>query len=329
MLRFQTPIACGLSLAALTPSIASAGAAGHLYAEAFEYASTASVAIYRFPLKNGIPTTKPNLTITGYGGGIAVSGNGTLYVSGGSPHNQIFAFPSGSTKPQRSITIPAMLNCFSSLPAVPGPIAADVHGNLFVALNSFDSLNRSVPAARRRVVGDWRLCYGVAIFGPKQHGGERPEHEVIFSSNQYVAAVGVDDAENMYASMFPSSLVQEYSNALRNPVPTQVFPWQPSTVFVGGLATDSGGDVYMLNQWNEVRVFPPSGMQLRNDMTFEAPHDGATSIAATSQYVYVANDHFIKMGAESVDIYKAGASGAQKPVFSLPVPGLVAVAIGP
>jgi hypothetical protein len=328
MLRLQTLIVLiGLSLAAaLPPSIASAATAGHLYAATYTGATNADL-IYRFPLKNGIPTTKADLTIPGTWGAVAVSRDGTLYATGGARSLQIFAFPYGSTKAQRTITIPPMYQCTTNgLPISIGAIAADVHGDLFVALNGVGPGSARVTTATRRVANDWSLCEGVAIFGPEQRGGERPEHEIALTAGEYVLAVAIDDTENLYASLVAAAVVQEYANAFSHPQLTRVFPWQPSSAFIDGLSTDALGNVYLLNADNEVQVFPPSGMQMRNDMTFQSPHDRVSSIAATSQYVYAAN----YWTTSSVDIYSAVAVGGQtKPLFSVPLPGLASVAVGP
>lgn len=340
MLCLRRPIVlAGLSLAAaLLPSIAPAGAAGHLYASTLAGGAGYPGVIYRFLLKNGIPATKPDLTIPGYCCALAASSDGTLYAQGGAGHRQIFAFPYGSTKAQRSITIPPMFQCDSYYGITIAALAADVQGNLFVGLNGvapqFDvpkppTRSRAAPTANRGVTEDWSLCEGVAIFGSTQSGGERPAHEIVLPVGEYVFALAIDDTENLYASLAASMLVQEYANAFSHPHPTRVFPWQPSTTFIGGLATDAGGNVYMLNLYSEVQVFPPSGMQMRNDMTFASPHASVASIAATSQYLYAANSWIRNGSARSVDVYNASASGAQKPLLSLPVTGLQAVAVGP
>lgn len=328
MSRLQTLIVLVvLSLAAaLPPSIASAGAAGHLYVATYSGATNADL-INRFPLKNGIPAMTPDLTIPGAWGALAVSRDGTLYATGEVRSRQIFAFPYGSRKAQRTITIPPMYQCTTNgLPISIGGIAADVHGDLFVALNGVGPGSSTVRTATRRVANDWSLCEGIAIFGPEQRGGERPEHEIVLTAGEYVLALAVDDTENLYVSLVAAAVVQEYANAFSRPNPTRIFPWQPSTGFIDGLSTDADGDVYLLNLDSEVQVFPPSGMQMRNDMTFQSPHDRVSSIAATSQYVYAAN----YWTASSVDIYSARAVGGQmKPLFSLPVPGLSTVAVGP
>ena len=116
---------------------------GHLWISVAT--STHYPSIERFKLIDGVPETTPDLVYNGYGGRVAVAGDGTLYTDAHDYGSGVFAFPPDSNQPSREITIRQAHSCdrgsggFAQI----STIAADAAGYLFVGIYTTGTRSRA------------------------------------------------------------------------------------------------------------------------------------------------------------------------------------------
>jgi hypothetical protein len=318
------PSASGAAYSAPIPGRREAEAL-HLYVATV--ATSRRLAIERFPLDNGIPSTDPDLVYQGYSGFIAVAGDGTLYSTLGEEPNVVDAFPPGSNVPDRRIDVSPP--CGPSSFTVISAIAADASGYLFVLIYSYPGL--APLRAPRRMKPDLRApCNGVAIYAPNASGKARP-----FQAIHFFAAdsngLAVDAHDNLYVSQNYPSAVKEYSNAVVDPKRTRTFTGK----YLGttrAVATDSVGNLFVANAAQSYtlgwitrygprakgRGAPSSTIYLQGS----GPHL-LDSIAVRGRYLYA--DENVK----AVNVYYAHKNGEQSPIDSLPFSKVDSVAVGP
>lgn len=322
---------CGGSVPTLTPRSLSQSATADGKTSTYLYLAGSTSRsrgpfIDRFRLVKGVPVNHPDRVYQGYGGLIAVSGNGTLYVTG--PLQDISVFPPHADKPGRQINVAP--HCGPSSFTVFNAIAADRNGYLFVLIYSYDGLKRS-GTMRLRDPATRTPCNGVAIYAPNANGWAAPVQSIAFSQGFGFNGLAVDDNDNLYVSENYPTEVLEYSNAITNPTLTRTF----ASKYLGtvrSVATDASGDIYIANAqqsfssgWIDRYAPSASGSGPPTSavyLTGSGPHL-LDSIAVRGHYLY-ADDT-----GQSVELYHARKNGKQKPLDSIPASNVSSVAVGP
>lgn len=306
----------------------------HLYVSVST--STHYPSIERYRLVNGVPEMKPDRVYAGYGGLLALSNNGTLYVTGSdrSGDNLIFAFAPHSAKPQRTINVPSPGRCGISSGEVwsVSALASDAQGYLFAAMYTYaeDASRRSQPSHLGVSPEASVPCDGVAIFAPDANGKVNPVQTISLGLGSIVAGLAVDANDNLYVGSYPFK-VFEYANAVTQPKRSRVFHTHLPARFTS-LATDGAGNLFISNTeygyktgWidryaptSKSKGPPVSQIQLAGPnlhMLF--------SIAVLGRDLYAADTDV------SVDLYHARKNGAQSPFYSLAASNVTSVAAGP
>ena len=279
----------------------------------------------RFRLVQGIPAAHPDRVYNGYGGSIAVTGDGTLYAVG--PLQVIAAFAPGSDKPSREIDVAP--RCGPSVFTLIGPIAADENGYLFVWIYTYDGPSAS---HRLRADPDTRTpCNGVAVYAPNASGYAHPVQAIRFSQGFGSAGLAVDRNDNLYLGQNYPADVKEYSSAIVHPKLTRTITGKYLGT-VRSLATDSAGDVYIANAAQSFSLgwidrYAPTAKgdgPPTSTIYIEAPPPHLLySITAHGHYLYASDSN------SSVELYHARRNGKQSPADSLAVSNVSSVAVGP
>lgn len=293
------------------------------------------LAIDRYRLHNGIPTSPYNRVYQGYGGLIAVAGDGTLYSTLGESPNVIDVFSPGSNTPAREIDVSP--DCGPSSFTVINAIAADRNGYLFVLIYSYPGAKRSYEARSARAGPDARTpCNGIAVYAPNANGRAHPVQRIRLSDVAEADGLAVDVNDNLYVAENYPSVVKEYSNAVADPKRTRTFRGK----YLGGirsLAVGSAGDLFIasaeqsytmgwINRYSPAAKGtgpPTSAIHLQGS----GPHL-LYSIAVQGRYLY-ADDTQQFAQPQSVDVYYARKNGTQSPLYSLSEPKVDSVAVGP
>lgn len=317
-------------LTALFAVVPQAAHARHLYVSSYN----GGPMVQRFALVNGLPKGAPDKVYAGYGGQIAVSENGTLYtkLSTQAPAT-VYAFAPGSSQPTRTIVIPNIgRRCRNVEGTLVDSIATDARGDLFAAIDNYESGVVTVQRLRVESTGLRAPCQGVAVYSPQATGQAAPIQSIAFNSTT-MPGMAVDARTDLYVVDAGLQGVREFSRAVRNPAPTRALE-SSYTFEAQSLATDRSGNLYVyLTPWcgncqgAALNVFPPTakgGDPPAIAMLFDGqPYNDLNSIAVEAPYLYAAN------ALGSVDVYNAPANGTQLPVYSLQVPNVSAVAVGP
>ncbi len=329
----QPATRCALFLAAfLCVAPEAADASRHLYVSAF--ISGQSV-VERIPLVSGLPVGKPDVVYSGYGEHIAVAGNGTLYTTPDTNTPvRVYAFAPGSSKPTRTIIIPNIARRCREIGATRvDSIATDAGGNLFAAIdNYFSGAARARQGFQVARSGVRAPCQGVAVYSPVAVGAAAPIQAISIQS-QTMPGMTVDASDDLYVADSGRQDVEEFSNAVTDP--TFVRTLESAYTFeVQSLANDASGNLFVyLTPWCRtcqgaaINVFSPSAVgngAPESAILFGGMgHNSLSSIAVEAPYLYAANT----LG--SVDVYPALANGTQIPLFSVKIPNVSAVAVGP
>lgn len=198
------------------PSFAGASSPGHLYVVDL-FGST----VYRFTLRNGIPSSRPQNTITGLKNpnSLVVGPDGDLYVS---DRNGIKVFApdaSGNALPLR--VLPA--NYVARL-------AIDANGYLYAGVSGTPPL--------------------IAVYAPGAGGVDQPIQTIVAPGQESRVpdlGLAVDARGNLYASVDPGSeapSIVVYGTPTTNPtIVRQPCASEPYEYF-GSLAIGSGGHLY-------------------------------------------------------------------------------------
>jgi hypothetical protein len=329
----QSPLSTGVPSASFPADSASTPgsgtAAAHLYVAIFT--ASRRLEIERFRLHKGIPARDPDLVYQGYGGLLALSGDGTLYSTVGQSPNVVDAFSPDNVTPVREIDVTP--RCGPSSFTVISAIAADPSGYLFVLIYSYPGLARS-RALRDAPSPDSRTpCNGVAIYGPNASGKAQPVQAIHFSTAAQLNGLAVDASDNLYVSGNYPSEVEEFSNAVVDPTRTRTF----SGKYIGDIrsvATDSAADLFIANAEQSYssgwinRYAPNAKGRGAPANTIYLQGSGQHlhllySIAVQGRYLY-ADDT-----TQSVDLYYARKNGEQTPIDSLTASKVDSVAVGP
>jgi hypothetical protein len=283
--------------------------------------------IERFRLANGIPAAKPDRVYSGFGGLIAVAGDGTLYVVTSS--NVIDVFGSHDSTPARQIIVPSLTrrcHLISGGSSVVDGVAADANGYLFVAFLTY----AGVKAKATRASPDFHWpCAGIVVYAPDASGKAQPMQAI--RQDATPIGVAVDGSDDAYvADSEPAPLVDEFVNAILHPHKMRVF--QSGYIgYVHAVATGRNGDLFIASTDSSYKsasieryatdangsgaptstISLPAGVQL------------LPAIAARERVLYVDNNY------SSVDLYEADKNGSQSPFYSLPLSNVSSVAVGP
>ena len=279
--------------------------------------------IDRFRLVKGRPGAHPDRVYNGYGGSIAVAGDGTLYALG--PSQVIEAFAPGSDTPTRHINV--VPRCGPSSFTIITEIAADPNGYLFVLIYSYAGLSHQL-----RGDPDTRVpCNGIAVYAPNASGYARPVQSIRFSQGAGLPGIAVDSNDNLYLAQNYPSEVKEFSNAIVHPKLTRII----SGKYLGtvrSVATDSAGDVYIANAAQSFSLgwidrYAPSAKgdgPPTSAIYIQAPPPHLLyAMAVHAHYLYASDAH------SSLELYHARRNGKQGPVDSLSVSNVSSVAVGP
>ncbi len=303
---------------------------GHLYVAVTT--ATHYPSIERFRIVHGLPESTPDRVYEGYGGLIAVSGNGTLYAFGNlSSGNAIYAFGPRGTKPVRELEIPSPGRCgvSSSEETEISALATDAQGYLFAAIYTFAGL-----ASRTHGVVPARLggvpCNGVAVFAPGANGKVEPAQTIPLGRRTIITGIAVDPRDNLYITELPYTIA-EFTNAVTDPLRTRLFHTK-SPAHVSSIATNDAGDVFISNVnygyktgWIDRYS---SSAKSKGPPTSEIQFQGSNlhflrSIAVGRRVLYDVD------GFDSVDLYHALQNGSQSPFYSFAANDVSAVAVGP
>jgi sugar lactone lactonase YvrE len=295
----------------------------HLYVSVST--STHYPSIERYRLVNGVPETKPDRVYGGYGGFLALSDDGTLYVSGSdlSGDNLIFAFSPRNAKPVRTIRVPNPRRCGASSGEQwsVSALASDSQGYVFAAIYSY------AGGAPRRMLHV--PCEGVAIFAPDANGKANPV-QTISLGHAVVTGLAVDGSDNLYLSSYPFKVI-EYANAVTAPKRTRVFKTHLPARFTS-LATDGAGNLFISNteygyKTGWIDRYAPTAKP-KGPPTSEIQLEGSNlhmlfSIAVAGRDLYASDT------SQSVDLYQARKNGPQSPFYSFAASNVTSVAVGP
>jgi hypothetical protein len=302
----------------------------HLYVSV----ASRSASIERFPIIKGIPEEKPDRVYRGYGGLLAVGGDGTLYAALSTDTGDIVVnvFPPNATKPARKIIIPnlaAPCQAGSGGGTAAGGVAADATDHLFVAIYTY------AGGARPRVKGGGRAlerpvwpCEGVAVYAPRARGEARPIRVIRYGQSAALQGLAVDASDNLYVADYPRK-VDEFSNAIFHPQETREFS-SDYIAYVHAVATDAAGDVFIAS----------SNVAYRNGRidryAMGAKGRGApTSVISLARGVHLLPsiaEHgrvlYVDDAYSSIDLYHAFGDREQNPFHTLPAPNVSSVAVG-
>jgi hypothetical protein len=312
MLRLSSVLAIWALAALGVPSTAVSASADHLYVSV----RGKPASIQRFRLVHGLPVAPPDLVYREYYGPIAVGRDGTLYATRG---RWIYAFPFGSTTPNRRILIPRLVTWCSDA-GLFGPTAVDRAGYLWVFIDATVSGTRP----RRSLASPDRghlPCYGTVAFSPTAQGRAAPVQTIYTGA---FAGVALDDDENLYGIAGGDVYVQEYSNALLAPRLIRAFTRPLS--YPSALTADSDGDLFVLNTGNPDTILVyktrTGGSQPANTIVLQQANY-AISLAVKGALLYVPTAY------TSVDVYQAFVNGPQLPLYTLPLKNAASIAVGP
>ena len=304
---------------------------GHLYVAVTT--ATHYPSIERFRIVHGLPDSTPDRVYEGYGGLIAVSGNGTLYAFGNiSSRYDIYAFGPHGSKPVRKFDIPSPGRCgvSSSEETEISALAADAQGYLFAAIYTYagdvaSGTHRVVPAKSGSVP-----CNGVAVFAPGANGKVEPVQTIPLGRRAVITGIAVDPHDNLYVTESPYTIA-EFTNAVTNPQRTRVFH-TTSSAHVSSIATDDAGNVFISNvnygyKTGWIDRYSPSAKS-KGPPTSEILFQGSNlhflrAIAVGRRVLYDVD------GSDSVDLYHALKNGSQTPFYSFAANDASAEAVGP
>jgi hypothetical protein len=304
---------------------------GHLYVAVTT--ATHYPSIERFRIVHGLPESTPDRVYEGYGGLIAVAGDGTLYAFGNvASGGDIYAFGPRGTKPARKLDIPSPGRCgvSSGEETEISALAADAQGYLFAAIYTYaggvaPGTDRAVPAKSGRVP-----CNGVAVFAPGANGKVSPVQTIPLGQRAVVTGIAVDPRDDLYITEDPYSIA-EFTNAVADPQRSRVFHTK-APAHVSSVATDDAGDVFISNvnygyKTGWIDRYSP-GAKAKGPPTSQIRFQGSNlhflvSIAVGRRVLYDVDDF------TSVDLYHALQNRSQSPFYSLAANDVSAVAIGP
>lgn len=286
--------------------------------------------IERFKLIDGVPETTPDLVYNGYGGNVAVGGDGTMYSDAHEYGTGVFAFPPNSNQPSREITIPERRLCDrrSGGYAEISALAADAGGYLFVGIYTTGTL-RSKGQQTRGTPNFPRLCEDVAVYAPDANGNAVPVQLIHYPKPDWLMGLAVDAKDNLFVDN-STYKVDEFSTAVTDPKKTRVF----SGGYVGyahSIATDASGDLYIAS----------TGLSYKNGSIERYAPEAKGSGAPTSTIVLPAGVHLLESIAErgrvlyvddvdeGIDLYHARKNGSQSPFYSFTASDVVSAATGP
>jgi len=302
---------------------------GHLWISVST--STHYPSIERFKLVNGVPQATPDLVYNGFGGLLAVAGDGTLYASAPNYGNGVVAFPPNADQPNRTITIPEhrVCNRGSGGYSEVSSLAADAGGYLFAGIYTTGTDAPSSGSRNRGKHKSPRLCEDVAVYSPKANGEAVPIQLIHFPKPHWLMGLAVDASDNLFVDDSTYE-VDEFANALVKPNKTRVFKGG-DVGYAHSIATDGAGNLYIAStdasyKTGRIERYAP-------DADGSGPPTSAIvlpsgvylleAIAERGRVVYVdAQD-------KGVDLYHAHKNGNQSPFHSFAASNVISMATGP
>jgi hypothetical protein len=301
---------------------------GHLWLSVAT--STHYPSIERFKLIDGVPQSSPDAVYGGYGGNIAVAGDGTLYTDSHEYAGGVFAFSPGSSQPNREITIPALHSCDrgSGGSAEISTIAADAAGYLFVGIYTTGTLSHPEGYKDRGAPKYPRLCEDVAVYSPTANGRAVPIQLIHFPQPHLMQSLAVDTADNLFVDDSGSE-VDEFANATTNPQKTRVFSAYISNAH--SIATDAKGNLYIAStdfgyKNGRVERYAPNADGSGPPTSTVALPTGVHLLEAIAERGRVLYVDDVNTG---VDLYHPRRNGSQSPFYSLTASNVISVATGP
>jgi hypothetical protein len=282
-------------------------------------------------LVNGVPEASPDLVYNGYGGLIAVAGDGTLYANAPNYGNGVVAFPPNADQPNRTITIPEHRVCDrgSGGYADVSSVASDTAGYLFAGIYTTGTIAPSGGSRNRGRAKFPRLCEDVAIYTPTANGDAIPVQLIRFPKPHWLMGLAVDATDNLFVDDSTYE-VDEFANALTNPKKTRVF----SGGYVGyahSIATDGAGNLYIAStdasyQTGRIERYAPNAKgsgQPTSTILLPSGVHLLESIAERGRVLYVDDV------GKGVDLYHARKNGSQSPFYSFAASNVISMATGP
>ena len=328
--------ACQAPVTAAAPTVSqpatrqatAAPSTGHLWISV----STAThyPSIERFKLVNGVPQATPDLVYNGYGGLLAVAGDGTLYASAPDYGNGVVAFPPNADQPSRTITIPEHRVCGRGSGGYSGvsSLAADAGGYLFAGIYTTGTA-APVRGSHRGKHKSPRLCEDVAVYSPTADGEAIPIQLIHFPKPHWLMGLAVDASDNLFVDDSTYE-VDEFVNALSKPKKTRVFKGG----YVGyahSIATDGTGNLYIAStdasyKTGRIERYAPDADGSGPPTSTIVLPSGVyllETIAERGRVVYVDGQD------KGVDLYHAHKNGNQSPFYSFTASNVISMATGP
>ena len=280
---------------------------------------------------NGVHETTPDLVYNGYGGLLAVAGDGTLYASAPDYGNGVVAFPPNADQPSRTITIPEHRVCGRGSGGYSGvsSLAADARGYLFAGIYTTGTAAPSAGSRNRGKRKSPRLCEDVAIYSPTANGEAMPIQLIHFPKPHWLMGLAVDGSDNLFVDDSMHE-VDEFANALIKPNKTRVFKGA-DVGYAHSIATDATGNLYIAStdasyKTGRIERYAPDADGSGPPTSTIVLPSGVyllETIGERGRVVYVdAQD-------KSVDLYYARKNGNQSPFYSFTASNVISVATGP
>ena len=302
---------------------------GHLWISVST--STHYPSIERFKLVNGVPQATPDLVYNGFGGLLAVAGDGTLYASAPNYGNGVVAFPPNADQPNRTITIPEHRVCgrgsggYSEVSS----LAADARGYLFAGIYTTGTAAPSRGSRNRGKRKSPRLCEDVAVYSPTANGEAVPIQLIHFPKPHWLMGLAVDGSDNLFVDDSTYE-VDEFANVLVKPNKTRVFKGG-DVGYAHSIATDGAGNLYIAStdasyKTGRIERYAPDANGSGPPTSTIVLPSGVyllEAIAERGRVVYVdAQD-------KGVDLYHAHKNGNQSPFYSFAASNVISMATGP
>ena len=273
---------------------------------------SADKTIFRYELNNGIPSDKPDLTISGFGSLAGVSPDGTVYSGKGVA--VFFAFKPGSKKPDRRFRIPIVYGCSGNM-SVTGS-AVDPEGNFWVTIAPFSEGRMHLAHPTSSLP-----CIAAMAFSPQARGDVSPMQ--VFPIDGYYGMT-INSHGDLFSDATNESgpYVEEYTDILRHPHLLSVYQNSYTNEYGTATASDSAGDLFVRatlpNHDGGIAVWAP-GADPAGPPTSVVDASGSDiyTIAADDRYVYAVDSR-----AGTIGVYKAHQNGPQQPVKSIQIPSL-------
>lgn len=281
-----------------------------------------------YPLVGPKPAARPDRVYVGVSAPIAIGPDGRLYTTSGSFSNTIAVFAAGSTKLERTITIPSSVCSYYPRPSA---VAVDANNYLYVAYNSVCSILVSVKSA---LPGS-----GVLVYPPSASGSSAPAAVIDIGNfpdeTCCAAGLAIDRTGDLNLAV-NGSLAYVSTYATPETKPTLVRTLLSQEV-LGDLAVDrSNGELYAVSCPSVpncfITVFPAraSGFAIPARQIFPVRESQKlirfSGVALDGHEIFTAASTYT--GGKLLE-FDAPHAGPQVPLSVIKIPNGLGVAIGP